>query len=292
MMVEQTPFFKVAGLACTIVLSVSFVFAADSAVQVPAKEAFVEYHLTLPDVSNPHGSTSSCGECHTPGEEPAVTNYRLGVCTECHQPEAHLSKIHPTDFASDNTNAPVFQAARLKNGRSLCITCHHTSCHPTRENRNMLRGGPWPREIDFCFQCHKQDSYEATNPHQDSQNATLCAYCHESELQAKTVVPNSALRFSQQMLCMTCHADVKHEDHHMGRSVVDNHLKQNTSASLENFQNTSGITLPLGKDGTIHCGTCHGANPACGNTIDGHEKAGSSLLRATKEQICFACHDL
>jgi len=156
----------------------------------------------------------------------------------------------------------------------------------------MLRGGPWPRETDFCFQCHRQDDYTAINPHQNADKKSFCAFCHETSKSEKGLIPTVDLQMAQQELCKKCHKDVQHEGQHLGSSVLDNRLKMNTAKALESFENSSGIVLPLGEGGTILCSTCHGPNPACGNPSNDKVEDGSKLLRAVKEQICYACHDL
>ena len=106
------------------------------------------------------------------------------------------------------------------------------------------------------------------------------------------LITTADLQLPQQELCIKCHKDVQHESQHLGHSVLENNLKLNTSEALASFESASGIVLPLGEGGTIRCGTCHGPNPACGKPSTGRYDEGSKLLRAAKEQICYACHDL
>lgn len=259
----------------------------------PAPRPAQKQHLTLPAKDNPHGRPNRCDQCHTPGQTPAAANWRDGACVECHDPQAHLREIHPTDFSGASPKAPSPANARLKDGRGTCLTCHAINCDETtsyrvvRENRSMLRGGPWPRETDFCYQCHTRELYKQTYPHGQSEDNKACWYCHSAE-GGDAAQPGKGLQLPQGELCLKCHKDVKHEREHVGRSVLHNRLKMNTAAALERFQAQSGVILPLGPGGTVACATCHSPNPAC----SGGGAPASKLLRAAKERICYACHDL
>jgi hypothetical protein len=253
----------------------------------------VHHHVSIPGKVNPHGRSGRCASCHLPGREPAAESWRPGACLECHDAQAHLRAIHPTDFAGDSPKAPAFAGAPLQDGRSTCLTCHAVHCAPetrhrvSRENRSMLRGGPWPRETDFCYQCHDRGLYQPVNPHLAGAEGRVCWYCHVGS-GGTGPVPGTDLQLLQGELCLKCHKDVKHEREHMGRSVLHNRLKMDTAAALASFQAGSGVVLPLDPEGRVACATCHSPNPACSRGAP----PASKLLRAAKERICYACHDL
>lgn len=252
-------------------------------------------HLTIPDSINPHGDPNLCARCHNEGAEPDEDNVRIESCVECHQADAHLSEIHPTFFPGDHDLAPVFEGAPLlPDGHSTCITCHGISCRVDRANRAMLRGGPWPRESDFCFRCHQPERFQAINPHLETADANSCLLCHTAEIENETAGyrPGPGSLLPQPQLCLTCHKDVAHEGEHVGNSLRNNRLKRNSATTLERFMDRTGIELPLGPDDTILCSTCHDTSPSCGKTGEMTPAAHSRLLRAPKEQICYACHDL
>lgn len=259
----------------------------------PAPKSAQKQLLTLPGKENPHGRATRCGDCHAPGQDASASTFRGDACVDCHDPKAHLREIHPTDFSGSSAKAPSPADARLKEGRSTCLTCHAINCNPStsfrvaRENRSMLRGGPWPRETDFCYQCHTRDLYKQSYPHGQSEGLNTCWYCHGAG-EGDSGLPGKGLQLPQGELCLKCHKDVKHEREHVGRSVLENRLKMDTAAALERFQAQNGVTLPLGPGGTIGCATCHSPNPAC----SGGGVPASKLLRAAKERICYACHDL
>lgn len=272
--------------------------AAPAAALAPAPPAAApapsfSHAVTLPDKPNPHGRRNRCEACHTPGPAPAAANFRAASCTECHDPQAHLREIHPTDFAGDSPKAPAYPGAKLQDGRATCLTCHeincdgHTDYRVYRENRAMLRGGPWPRETDFCYQCHERALYKPVNPHHSAADRQVCWYCHAPQAGSEPAAPGPELQLPQGELCTKCHKDLKHERQHIGRSVLKNRLKMDTAAALRRFEESTGVTLPLGPEGTVRCATCHNPNPACGGGAQA-----SKLLRAAKERICYACHDL
>jgi predicted CXXCH cytochrome family protein len=249
------------------------------------------YHLTLPDKDNPHGKKQACADCHSAGVEPAGANFRPESCTDCHQAKAHAAEIHSTHFAADSKDAPVFEGAVLgADGKSTCITCHGIACKSDRSNRAMLRGGPWPRETDFCFSCHKREDYRAFNPHQTASEKQACLSCHAIDENGQAVTDLTQL--SQPDLCMKCHKDVSHEREHLGKSIFDNRLKRSSADALDRFVMHNGTGLPLGENGTISCSTCHDTGPACTSAGSAKRTMNHKLLRAPKEQICYACHDL
>ncbi|MFA7330484.1 MAG: hypothetical protein WC326_05345 [Candidatus Delongbacteria bacterium] len=263
------------------------------ACKTPAPRDTLTHHLTRPGKLNPHGRENRCAECHVAGAEPGAASFRGESCTECHDPVAHLREIHPTNFAGDNPKAPSFKGARLQEGRSTCLTCHNIGCKGDgnfrvhRENRAMLVGGPWPRETDFCYQCHERALYPQKNPHRTAGDPNLCWYCHAPGSDGQSLSPQPQLPAGE--LCLKCHKDVKHEREHLGRSVLHNRLKMDTASALKRFHDTSGVTLPLREGEFLTCTTCHTPNPACGQGV---EPPPSKLLRAPKERICYACHDL
>ncbi len=257
----------------------------------PAPRDTLAHHLTLPGKLNPHGRDNRCALCHTPGE-PQTATFRPESCVECHDPVAHLREIHPTRFSGNNAKAPARPGMKLADGQSTCLTCHDIGCKGDgkfrvhRENRAMLVGGPWPRETDFCYQCHERALYPQKNPHNTAGDTNLCWYCHTPGDTGN--LPGSHIQLPAGELCLKCHKDVKHEREHIGKSVKHNRLKMDTAAALARFHDTSGTNLPL-KDGEfLTCTTCHAPNPACGGT----DAPAAMLLRAPKERICYACHDL
>jgi len=276
------------GRACGLCLP------ASSARPVPPVSPAPAPRVTREDLANPHGRAARCASCHLPGTPESAATFQAASCVDCHDPRAHLREIHPTDLAGDNPKAPAFAGARLAAGRSTCLTCHEINCDPhtsyrvARENRSMLRGGPWPRETDFCYQCHERKHYQPVHPHAAGPESGVCWYCHAEGSGEGAGSPGIALQLPQAELCMKCHKDVKHEREHVGRSVLHNRLRMDTAAALRRFQAESGAALPLGPEGAVACATCHSPNPACSRGATPAPK----LLRAARERICYACHDL
>lgn len=266
---------------------------APAAVPAPRPER-TPRHLTLPDADSPHGKPQRCDACHVGPGEPTAADVDPESCLECHEAVAHRDEIHPTDFAGNCEVAPSFNGAPLgADGRSTCLTCHSKACSVPRDNREMLRGGPWPRQNDFCFTCHRKTDYERVNPHRQRETGPLCWLCHRPAPVAADGgwAFSSELELEQPGLCLKCHKDVQHESQHLGRVPADSRLQPPPVETLAAFEARAGLTLPLSADGSIRCSTCHDPGPSCGARTE-NRVLQPKLLRAPKEQICYACHDL
>jgi hypothetical protein len=258
----------------------------------PVAEARPPRHLTIPGSESPHGAAEACNACHTPDETPTGFNVDPRSCLECHEAQAHRDLIHPTDFAGNSAIAPSFQDAPLSpEGRATCLTCHGKACNIRRDNRAMLRGGPWPRQNDFCFTCHQGQDYAAIYPHDQHATTPLCWLCHHPQEQAEDFAFSAALELPQPDLCLKCHKDVQHEREHIGRILGESRLQPPPAETHADFIRRTGISLPLAGDGSIQCSTCHDPGPSCAANNEGRGLQ-PKLLRAPREQICYACHDL
>jgi len=250
-------------------------------------------HLTIPGSESPHGMTDRCEACHAEGQAPTALNVDPKACLECHEAQAHRDQIHPTDFAGSSDVAPSFRDAPLgPDGRSTCLTCHGKACRVRRDNRPMLRGGPWPRQSDFCFRCPLPEDYAPVFPNEQRDANRLCWLCHEPQPQADgTFGYGARLELPQPELCLKCHKDVQHEREHVGRVLSESRLQPPPLETLAAFEARTGVRLPVNGDGTIRCSTCHDPSPACRANLE-NRGLQPKLLRAPKEQICYACHDL
>lgn len=249
-------------------------------------------HLTIPDSENPHGRGGRCDACHVGPGEPAAMDVDPASCLECHEANAHRDEIHPTAFDGDSPIAPAFAGAPLDaEGRATCLTCHGKACSVPRDNREMLRGGPWPRQNDFCFSCHLATDYAAVNPHKQRDEGVLCWLCHRPEAGPDGFRFSRDLELQQPDLCLKCHKDVQHESEHLGRVLSSSLMEPAPVETLARFEAKTGLVLPLSAEGAIRCSTCHDPGPACGARTE-NRPLQPRLLRVPKEQICYACHDL
>jgi len=221
-------------------------------------------------------------------------------CVECHSIDAINEAIHPmfnlnpqSAQMSIPTDFPLSQKREL-----MCFTCHEAATKQTRSNRAFLRGGPYRREIEFCYNCHSKENYAKVNPHQQlrkdgSINSTVCLNCHAKQPSA-TDHPTIATEMHTDMksTCNKCHALHTHEQNHYGRNITTS--KKATLKQYEATQRRYNIKLPLSKDNEIQCHTCHYIHGSLG--IDAVVYEGSDenqhFLRLPKEKLCYACHNL
>jgi hypothetical protein len=263
--------------------------------------------LTIPEKENPHGDLNNCIACHQGNNDPAKENFFQSSCAECHEAEAHRRAIHLTEFPVDNKDVPISTDLPLYDGKVECITCHGMSCRIERSNREMLRGAPYSKEMEFCYSCHKKENYAALNPHEQEASKKkyprtekpdlktrpeyLCLSCHKEASQDSRgkLHVGDLINTDTHILCHSCHEDVGHESQHIGHSMSENEIQQDTAALMANFEKSSGIKLPLDPDSKISCSTCHVPNNAC--TMK-NTTGNKDYLRVPREQICHVCHNL
>lgn len=244
--------------------------------------------LTYPDAVNPHG-------------KPDIEGVDLYRCEDCHSTAAVDAKIHP--MFELNTSSPKLNVPEefplLSNGSMSCMTCHEPTPKLDRANRSFLRGGPYRRDMDFCFVCHQASNFEKTNPHlqirtDGTVDESACLHCH-----AKQPTPEDHPTIAREMhldmtaTCNKCHALHTHQQDHQGLN-----LKTSQKATIRRYrqsQRQTGIELPI-TENVIGCNTCHYTHQR--GTLAGdavvYEGDGENLhfLRLSKEKLCYACHDL
>ena len=247
-------------------------------------QATASGQTTYPDKPNPHDGSSAQN-----------TN-----CDECHSKEAINALIHPMfnlDPGSEKMQIP--ETFPLEpNGDMNCMTCHLEVTKVDRSNRNFLRGGPYRRELDFCYNCHQDQNYQRINPHQQlladgSTDESVCLHCH-----AKQPSPEDHPTIAQEMhmemsaTCNKCHALHTHQSNHSGRSLVGS--KRATHDQYLATEKQFGIRLPLSVNDEIQGNTCHYTHGSLGIDAAIFEGSGDNLdyLRLPKEQLCYACHNL
>ncbi|MCF7921060.1 MAG: hypothetical protein K9M55_00015 [Candidatus Marinimicrobia bacterium] len=221
-------------------------------------------------------------------------------CSECHSVDGINALIHPmfnlnpkSPQMSIPEDFPLSQKADL-----TCFTCHEAASKQTRSNRAFLRGGPYRRELEFCYNCHSIENYAKVNPHQQlredgSINSTVCLHCHSRQPTA-TDHPMIAAELHGDMrsTCNKCHALHTHEQNHYGKNIPAS--KKATLKQYESTQKRYNIKLPLSQKNEIQCTTCHYIHGSLG--IDAVVYAGSEenqhFLRLPREKLCYACHNL
>jgi predicted CXXCH cytochrome family protein len=257
--------------------------------------------LTKPNVSNPHGGTD-CAVCHTDKQSPSGKNLVDNLCTQCHNATAVNTLIHPIyDVNTKSDRISIPKNFKLDPDGSLgCLTCHKVVCKTDRSNRAFLRGGPYRRELDFCYNCHSRDNYKKMNPHKQIDtsgkvdNAT-CLQCHVNQ---PSLADHSTIALEMHLdmaaTCNKCHALHSHEQNHQGKNI-----ELSKKATVKRFRETQkkfGVKLPLSKDNLIQCNTCHYTHNrgtlAKDQVVYEGDGENQRYLRLSKENLCYACHDL
>ncbi len=251
---------------------------------ISLSSAIAQLKTTYPDKSNPHSAGLSqewdCGECHSTDAINAIIHPMFNL-----NPESPQMSV-PEDFPLSN------------NSEMTCFTCHKSSKKQTRSNRAFLRGGPYRRELEFCYNCHSKDNYVKINPHQQLQedgsvNSTVCLHCHARQPTASDhPLIASEMHADMKSTCNKCHALHTHEQNHYGKNITTS--KKATIKQYEKTQKQYDIKLPLSPANEIQCHTCHYIHGSLG--IDAVVYEGSEenqhFLRLPKENLCYACHNL
>jgi hypothetical protein len=252
---------------------------------------------------SPHDKPGACAACHEPGvgATPGKARPIIANCLSCH-PDADM---HPVGMAP--RDIPVVEGWPLEDGKVTCATCHaEPSCAADRGKvAPWFRGGVPARTMDFCYRCHTPIKMQRTNPHPGSHGDKRdgCAACHSGEPEKGAGLADARLRLVPSETCTTCHPNPVHAGaaEHVG-AVQPTALTGDAKAKL-----------PLDKDDTIACWTCHdvhAAGPQSGpkrEGIEGHIASARELPKdlaptASADQpamlalptddgsLCKACH--
>jgi len=156
----------------------------------------------------------------------------------------------------------------LEEGKILqCNSCHgiknimDTPVDKLDKNdANFLRGGPYKKLTDFCYQCHQKKDHTRNNIHilLDKQGKIIkekCLYCHEQELKTDQAKSLSEIKLRQavETICYACHLKTPH------LNVIE-HLVELKDKKLQQWKLTTkkqNIYMPLTDTGKIMCITCH-----------------------------------
>ena len=257
--------------------------------------------LTKPGAINPHNS-EDCSLCHSGSGEATAANVKQDLCVECHASSAIDALIHPIQNVNTGSSKISIPSTFQLNadGKLGCLTCHHVTHKFNRSNRAFLRGGPYRKELDFCYNCHAKTNYDKMNPHKqvladDSIDKSTCLQCHVKQ-PSRDDHPTIAneMQLDMAATCNKCHALHSHEQNHQGKNI-----ELSKKATVKRFRETQqkfGLTLPLSKDNFIQCNTCHYTHNRGTLAVDQvvYEGDGENqrFLRLSKENLCYACHDL
>ena len=196
------------------------------------------------------------------------------VAGESYQTSKKLPPLHHVIGIDVPEEMNVSDKIQLGPERKLeCKSCHGLEKideiafeRVDKKARNFLRGGPYRRLDNFCFNCHdKKTSGERPNIHNMLDEAGQikkehCTYCHE-EVQEERDRPHRKeeykLRMAPEKLCYGCHLRTPHFNA-LGHQVKpSDKINQRRKASEKEL----GIILPLSSEGKVMCASCHSPHP-------------------------------
>ncbi len=225
------------------------------------------------------------------------------------------SRHHPVGVTLPRDMEPPETMKPDEQGRLQCATCHGIENLEDRERREVeeirrrrpgdfLRGGPWKKLDDFCFQCHDEKPYQRLNIHvqlddQGKPREETCEYCHR-EVPDREHPPERKewkLRLPVGRICLGCHLRTPH------LNALEHNRKpgEKMLERIRKGEQAGEWLLPLDDQEQVTCVTCHSPHEkgvideglAAGRQVadrrveDGPEyrhSRWSSIYRADKEE--------
>ena len=252
---------------------------------------------------NPHWTGKHCPECHVGNKAPVLqfSGEIVKLCNRCHGdvPPA-CAKLHITNsILPDTMKGTVPADWPQRDSQLTCLTCHavqrqmYENESEEKDNSRFLRGSQPVALFSFCFNCHREEYFQRTNPHQfvgNSEGRPPCFRCHTHNLVSGFETSfQASIKTNNPSLCIGCHWTLGKE--HINHVLLDAEALLDKEAVLQNFEQ-EGIDLPL-PDGRMHCATCHNPHPA---GIIGRKEAAVGagekyFLRIPDFQtLCGSCH--
>ena len=253
---------------------------------------------------NIHYTGKYCKECHVKTPEKGGAKFLKydgdfeKLCGRCHDSASNY--VHPAGMKPTEGKIGKIPASfPLKNGRVSCSTCHdlYLQCResPNPKKKTSLRGAPFKKRTDFCFNCHNKKSYEMQKVH-DQLNANgdmvdeKFLYCHvEKPDVEQTKYKNIKLLENSAAICQGCHVI---SGTHVGGGF--NHLVKPSAkalADIKHMENEFNLIMPLDDNGKMTCITCH--NPHAKGVIPAElpaAKGADSKSRQRLPGLCVECH--
>jgi len=264
----------------------------------------------LPETTDLHFTGKYCDECHLKkpirGTDPLLKfNGDFTQLCRCHgyTPGTY---IHPVDIKpSEDKKDKIPDHLPLRGGKITCTTCHeiYLQCQYSPEmkdlNSKFMRGAPYVRRTDLCFQCHDEEKYKMLDPHNqlDANGKIIvekCLYCHTEKPDENTATISEIKLIGQfEVICFRCH--YKQSKLH---PINADHLRKPNPNTLKNLQEAEekfGVIFPLNNEGSVTCPTCHnpherGIIPPDKPSSQGASEKYRLRLAAKNLQICIACH--
>ena len=270
----------------------------------------------------PHWTKVFCLSCHdTRPEEGKPVTFKFGgdmvkVCNWCHDSNLARGFLHrvnhepPTKADGERYKFVHFNYEVFKlndEGKVTCITCHRRECEQDYESTGklFLRGGPYKRTTDVCFQCHVKEVFRGINCHigqLDEEGKPIiekCLFCHAGD-PTREIEGIRQIDFVGQirLLCMRCHDEYDHPGSDIKTGRGANHLapvkvEGDPETHMKPLKEIPLDILPLVKGNMMTCSTCHNSHQA--GVLEGKAAVGAGekqrrRMDIMKGELCEACH--
>lgn len=264
---------------------------------------------------NPHWRQGFCYACHSenPESKPFAFKWKgdmIKVCNYCHETISADKLIHAVGMVPSRkirarmpTNFAVSEDGSLN-----CITCHELKyqCLEKEFYRKetdslFFRSGPYEERTDICYRCHRKESYQRLNPHDQISDegellTDVCTYCHAELPDPQVDKDIRSVEFVTEKLkdlCQRCHRDRAHPG---GGFINFDHLVEppkQIKFYMKQSEKEKNLIFPLEPDtNKIFCCTCHNPHER-GVLRDKFGKGSDDDRRLRMEagfQLCAICH--
>ncbi len=284
-----------------ITLILGSIFFNENLYGAENKEGDEVYNIeSLPNDLNLHYTGKYCEVCHEKksgvgGEKYLKYGGDYNRLCKCHD-NSLGNYIHPVDIVPSEGKRGMFPPDfPLREGKVTCITCHdiYLQCQETQK-KPSLRGAPFEKRTQFCFNCHNEKSYTMYDIHNQINEkgemiADKCLSCHFEKPDVDYDRSGDIKLIENiESVCQGCHAI---GERHSGNY---NHMIKPSSKALAKMKQAEvqfGIIFPLDEKGKMTCITCH--NPHGKGVIQEDKPAakGADLkFRHRILRICERCH--
>lgn len=245
-------------------------------------------------------SCLSCHRIHNCANKRLLNLSENDGCLECHgkggRTQNHvvdLKHSHPVNVQVKNRLKTPFKST--PDGRLACVSCHDP--HKPGRAGNMQKDfqkdflrGAYSGKDAFCTACHETQKEIIGSDHDNRKKNTdsVCGQCHSvhNALTANNIMNVQYSYKDKDDSCRACHR----KNGSAGKKVISGGHKVGRIEKVKKYRK---YLLNGGKDGFLHCSSCHTVHN------NGPRKGMEGTIRnsfldrnlSKKGNFCFGCHD-